>query len=250
MDRSYASPRSARCLLFTARRWCCPCPFLACCKRRRAARTRAATCQANGQCTPTQLTARTCPHTCRTRPVPATDAATVIPDAQTPVAPMDAAAEKVSDTAGDRARDLAPDLAGGRDAFFATGGVGGTDAPSATGGAIGTGGARQQPMLESRYGTCHVPMRCRMSRLAGAVERAARRLRVGVTASGARPAPVGPRSPAERQRAEARASAGGATTAGRNNNERGKNQRRWNYDSSGTTNERRHYQCWRDHDSR
>jgi fibronectin type 3 domain-containing protein len=98
------------------------------------------TCKDNGKCDPDTVDSSTLPPYVPNRPVPGTDGATVIPDAQTPADAMDAAAEETADTAADRPRDLAPDVAGGRDAFPATGGAGGTDGPSGTGGVVGTDG--------------------------------------------------------------------------------------------------------------
>jgi hypothetical protein len=113
-------------------------PLLAVCRPVRCTAT-FQTCKENGKCEPDDVVSTSLPPYVPNQPVPEPDAATVIPDAQTSVAPMDAAAEKTADSAAaDRTGDLAPEVAGGRDAFSATGGAGGTDAPSATG---GTGGA-------------------------------------------------------------------------------------------------------------
>ena len=139
LDGPFVASRSATLSFVQGKKVVLPLPLLAVCKGV-ACKDASLTCQADGKCGSDTVDTKNLPPYVPNQPVPATDAAIMIPDAQTPVAPMDAAVEKVSDTAGDRARDLAPDVAGGRDAFFATGGVGGTDAPSATGGVIGTGG--------------------------------------------------------------------------------------------------------------
>jgi formylglycine-generating enzyme required for sulfatase activity len=115
-------------------------PLLAVCKNV-TCKDASLTCRESGRCEPDNVDSSTLPTYVPNQPVPEPDAATVLPDAATPADVMDAAAEKVSDSAADRTGDLAPDVAGGRDTFSATGGAGGTDAPSGTGGAIGTGGA-------------------------------------------------------------------------------------------------------------
>ena len=114
-----------------------PLPLLAVCKGV-ACEDASFTCQANGQCDSDTVDSKNLPAYVANQPVPATDAATLIPDAQMPVLPMDAAVDKSVDSAVDRALDLVPEVAGDRDAFFATGGAGGTDAPSDAGGAMGT----------------------------------------------------------------------------------------------------------------
>ncbi len=96
------------------------------------------TCKANGKCDSDTVDSSGLPAYVPNRPVSEPDAATVIADAQTPVSPIDAAAEKTADVAADRALDFAMDAAEGRDAFFPTGGADGADSASGTGGAIGT----------------------------------------------------------------------------------------------------------------
>jgi len=80
-----------------------PLPLLAVCKGV-ACEDASFTCQANGQCDSDTVDSKNLPAYVANQPVPATDAATLIPDAQMPVLPMDAAVDKSVDSAVDRAR--------------------------------------------------------------------------------------------------------------------------------------------------
>ena len=75
-------------------------PLLAVCKDV-ACKVAYSTCQADGKCGSDTVDSKNLPAYVANQPVPATDAATLIPDAQMPVLPMDAAVDKSVDSAVD-----------------------------------------------------------------------------------------------------------------------------------------------------